>query len=129
MFYLTQTINSLVSTSRSNLLVPSRGEILKLFLMFGSMFIALDAFAQAVDISGALDDTKEAAFEVMDWAFIIVIATVFLIGAVGISFALVKVFSGKASEGVTALIVGIICIVLAASLIAVFYTYYQTAVS
>ena len=87
------------------------------------------AKAQNVDLDQALDQAQDAAFSVFDWAFIIIIAAIFLVGATGLVFGLVKVFSGRASEGVTSLIVGIVAIVLVAVLVGVFFTLYQDTVA
>lgn len=77
------------------------------------------------DLDEALDESKEQLFSVFDWAFIIVIVLAFLIGAVGLTFGLAKVFSGKASEGVTALLVGVVAIIVTVTMVGVFYSFYQ----
>ena len=85
--------------------------------------------AQEIELDEALTEAQTAAFSVFDWAFIIIIAVIFLVGATGLTFGLIKVFSGRPSEGVVSLIVGIIAIVLVAVLVGVFFSLYQDTVS
>jgi len=76
-------------------------------------------------LAGALDEAQDQVFDVLDWAFILIIVSVFLVGATGLVFGLIKVFSGRPGEGVVALIVGVVAIIVVVVLIGLFFSFYE----
>jgi len=87
----------------------------------GALF-RLDTFRYLIP---ALLMSVSASLRAQTWAFILIIVSVFLVGATGLVFGLIKVFSGRPGEGVVALIVGVVAIIVVVVLIGLFFSFYE----